>query len=92
MPSLLWLVVSHMPDPGQLTAKKQRSYARSTVMWQTSREAWITQICDLWYSVMSQSHRIEGGTADEAFQEQCFLWERGDFFVAWQYGHLFPEI
>ena len=26
---------------------------------------------------MSQSHRIKGGTADEAFQEQCFLWDRG---------------
>ena len=26
---------------------------------------------------MSQSHRIKGGTADEAFQEQGFLWERG---------------
>ena len=31
-------------------------------------------MCD---SVMSQSNRIEGGTADEAFQDQCFLWERG---------------
>ena len=27
---------------------------------------------------MSQSHRIEGETADEAFQGQRFLWERGD--------------
>ena len=26
---------------------------------------------------MSQSHRIEGETTDEAFEEQCFLWERG---------------
>ena len=26
---------------------------------------------------MSQSHRIKGGTIDEAFQEQCSLWERG---------------
>ena len=26
---------------------------------------------------MSQSHRMNGGTADEAFQEWCFLWERG---------------
>ena len=26
---------------------------------------------------MSQSHRVEGGTTDEAFQEQRFLWERG---------------
>ena len=25
---------------------------------------------------MSQSHRIEGGTTDETFQEQCLLWER----------------
>ena len=33
-----------------------------------------------WHSVMSQSHRIKGGTTDEVFkalQEQCFLWERG---------------
>ena len=28
-------------------------------------------------SVMSPSHRIKGETTDEAFQEQCFLWERG---------------
>lgn len=27
--------------------------------------------------VMSKSHRIKGGTTDEAFQKQCFLWERG---------------
>ena len=26
---------------------------------------------------MSQSHGIQGGTADKAFQGQCFLWERG---------------
>ena len=29
-----------------------------------------------WHSVMSQSNKIEGRAADEAFQEQCFLWER----------------
>ena len=32
------------------------------------------QICD---SVTYVSHIIKGGTADEAFQEQWFLWERG---------------
>ena len=26
---------------------------------------------------MPQNHRIKGWTTDEAFQEQCFLWERG---------------
>ena len=26
---------------------------------------------------MSQSHIIKGRTTEEAFQEQCFLWERG---------------
>ena len=30
-----------------------------------------------WHSVMSWSHRIKGGVTFEAFQEQCFLWERG---------------
>ena len=30
-----------------------------------------------WLSVMSQSHRVKGGTCDEEFQEQYFLWERG---------------
>ena len=30
-------------------------------------------------SVMSQSHRIKGWATYEAFQEQCFLWERGTF-------------
>ena len=30
-----------------------------------------------WLSVMSQSHRIKGGTPDEVFQGHCFLWERG---------------
>ena len=29
-----------------------------------------------WGGVMSQSHRIIGGTSDEVFQERCFLWER----------------
>lgn len=28
-------------------------------------------------TVTSQSHRIEGGTTDEVFQEQCLLWARG---------------
>ena len=32
------------------------------------------QMCE---SVMSQTPGIKGGTADEAFQEQCFLWDRG---------------
>ena len=26
---------------------------------------------------MSQSHGIKGRTTDGAFQQQCFLWERG---------------
>ena len=26
---------------------------------------------------MSQSHGSKSGTADEAFQEECFLWDRG---------------
>ena len=26
--------------------------------------------------MMSHSHRIEAEATDEAFQEQCFLWER----------------
>ena len=25
-----------------------------------------------WYTVMSQSHRVRGGTSDEPFQEQCW--------------------
>ena len=29
-----------------------------------------------WCSVMSQSHRIKGGTTDEAFMESFFLWEK----------------
>ena len=29
-----------------------------------------------WCCVMSQSHRIKGGTTDETFQGQCCLWER----------------
>ena len=31
---------------------------------------------------MSQSHRIKGGATDEAFEEQCFVWERGASAVA----------
>ena len=30
-----------------------------------------------WCGLMSQSHKIICGTIDEAFEEQCFLWERG---------------
>ena len=39
-----------------------------------------------WRSVMSQCHRIKGGTTDVAYQEHCFLWERvasvgADFYL-----------
>ena len=27
--------------------------------------------------MLSQNNRIKGPTTDVAFQEQCFLWERG---------------
>lgn len=27
--------------------------------------------------MMSQSHKIKGRATEEAFREQCFLWERG---------------
>ena len=30
-----------------------------------------------WHGAMSQSHGVKGSTTDEAFQEQCFLWEGG---------------
>ena len=34
--------------------------------------------CMTWcHSLMSPSHSIKGGTTDEAFKKQCFLWERG---------------
>ena len=29
------------------------------------------------FSVMSQSQGIKGGSTDEAFLEQCLLWEKG---------------
>ena len=32
---------------------------------------------NVWHGVMSQSHWIKGETTDEAFEEQCFLCERG---------------
>ena len=42
---------------------------------------------------MSKYNRVQGETTDEAFQEQCFLWERGayvgadfDLFML-QYSH-----
>ena len=45
------------------------------------------QMCDIvtWCDV-TKSQKIKGGTTDEAFQEQCFVWERGapvvvDFFT-----------
>ena len=82
--SLLWLAVSHTPDPGQPTKKKQ---SRNQCVIYALRH-WFSKYVTWCYSVMSQSHRIEGGTTDEAFQEQCFLWEKGDSFVASQYIYL----
>ena len=38
------------------------------------------QVSTSGHSVMSQSHKVtnfKSRTIDEAFQEQCFLWERG---------------
>ena len=34
---------------------------------------------------MSESHRFKGGTTDEAFQQQCFLWERGASVGCWTF-------
>ena len=41
-----------------------------------ARQKWCKCVT-WWRSVMSQSHQINGGTTDEEFQAQCFLWENG---------------
>ena len=58
-------------------SQQRGSYAKSILTWQTSHEVNYTKYVTLWCSVMSQSHRIRGGATDEAFKDQCFLWERG---------------
>ena len=41
-----------------------------------------------WCSVMSHSHRITGGATDEAFEEQCSLWENGVYRTFYMYKNL----
>ena len=43
---------------------------------------------------MSQSHTIKGGTSDEAFVEQCFLWKtvRTFNFLAFKIFHVRKKI
>ena len=69
LPSVHWLVSS---------AAVQSQFIRDKPV---ARHTWCTCVT-LWHSVMSQSYKIKGRTTDEAFQEQCFLWERGASFVA----------
>ena len=47
---------------------------------------------------MSRSHWIKGGTTDEAFQDQGFLWERGAsvcadffFFMSFEIFHMHKD-
>ena len=72
--SLLWLVSSYMPDPAALTTTKAALLNHFLRCGLAAVHKWYK--CN---SVMSQSHRIKGGTTDEVFQEQYFLWERGTF-------------
>ena len=74
IPSLLWLVGSYTPEPAPLmtTTTKQEQVLRANL---AARHKLCT--CPTrWRSVMSQCHRLKGGTTDEAFEERRFLWER----------------
>lgn len=37
----------------------------------------ILQICDRVVWCVSQNYRMKGEATDGAFQEQCFVWEKG---------------
>ena len=49
-----------------------------TVCSDWSARTRLTQIIQRYES----THRVIGGTTDEAFPEQSFLWERGDFSLS----------
>ena len=67
---------------GQLTHAWLRSTNRPAALNQfpcakpAARHA-LCKCMTRWRSVMSQSLRVKIRTTNEAFQEQCFLWERG---------------
>ena len=75
IPSLLWLVSSHTPESWCYNQKG--SCGKSFVTYQNSCSAQIIQMCDMvTYLDVIKSQNYK--TTDEAFEEQCFLWERGD--------------
>ena len=48
----------------------------------TTEQLWLTEFLlasghNLWEIHDSQNNIIKGEDGDDAFQEQCFLWERG---------------
>ena len=45
---------------------------RAAVLNQFLNKLWK---CVTWWCSVSQGSRLKGGTTDETFQEQCFLWE-----------------
>ena len=70
IPSLLWLVSSHIPVPALLTATEQLCYIDSYVANQLLGvdylmiNIWYDKYLTWWHSVMSQSHEIKGGSTD----------------------------
>ena len=68
------------PPIGQLTHVWEKDRASTLNKFSHSKLAARHQLCKCLmcrHNVTSQSRRIKGGTSDEAFQVQCFLWERG---------------
>ena len=63
-------------DPGPLTTTEQLAVLTSFLCGTLAARHKLCKCATCWHSMMSLSHRIKGRTTDEAFQVQCFLWER----------------
>ena len=61
----------------QLVNNNRAAVLKSVLTCQTSHA--VLNYANVWHvnAVMSLNHVIRGGTTDEAFEGQCFLWERG---------------
>lgn len=81
LPSVLWLVSAHMPEPEQLTAFQIGSIVYRLPDSFTSTVNIFVNYAKVRYGNAVWRHKVTGQdhvtTTDEPFQEQCFLWQRG---------------
>ena len=63
-----WLVSWHTPEPASLTTPEQLSWPN---LYVPNKQIFV------FFWMCDTVTLCEAGTTDEAFKEQCFLWERG---------------